>query len=593
MTQGAPPPKFEVNTIDVVSVESSKITGVSLYSGRAEITRLYALSVPTGQNQVKISGLPNVLDHSSLRVEGRGAATIHGVTIAATPVPPIASTSDALVALEHKKERVGKAIARCRKSIAALETFVSSVSTEKINVQDLGSVVNGYEAEGEKLDDKLLELEQLLLDVDKDITIERARLRGSSHRNHDLGQTATISVFAETGGDIELVLIYAVRRANWSATYDIRVDMQTKEKPVTLIYKAAILQSTGESWEDVPLTLETVTPSFGTSLPELTPWRLSVWKPPSGTRHTMSVEGGPVAAGTRVRYRLAATTARKVKGSSSAEGMDDGNEDLTSYFDMAASAPMQHAELNIAAQGAMSATYQVPGLISIPSDGQEHSVTIVQLQLDATMSRVSIPRAETRVHLKAKIKNASEYTLLRGNASVYVDGSFISKSTVPAVSPQENFDCPLGLDPSIRLTYPSVEKKASKSGFYSKTSTQVFTQRITVHNTRSDSIEDLKIVDHIPVSEDSQITVKLNTPALTVLTNTGTLGGKNARPDPVKIAEGVIAQWDGAEEAEADFGSLGKDGKLNWVCTVPAQGKLNLQLQWEVSSPASVTVTGL
>ncbi|KAL0946102.1 hypothetical protein HGRIS_012367 [Hohenbuehelia grisea] len=239
-------PKFEVNTIDLVSVESSKITSVSLYSGRAEITRLYNLNVPTGQNPVKISGLPNVLDSSSLRVEGRGAATIHGVAIASTPVPPVASTSDALVSLEHKKARLNKALARCQKSIASLETFVGSVSSVKVNVQDLGSVVEKYEAEGEKLDDRLLELAQLLKDVDKDITAEKARLRGSSHRNQELGQTATISVFVQTGGDIELVLIYAVRRANWSATYDIRVDMQTKEKPVMLIYKAAIWQTTGE-----------------------------------------------------------------------------------------------------------------------------------------------------------------------------------------------------------------------------------------------------------------------------------------------------------------------------------------------------------
>ena len=42
------------------------------------------------------------------------------------------------------------------------------------------------------------------------------------------------------------------------------------------------------------------------------------------------------------------------------------------------------------------------------------------------------------------IKNASDYTLLAGQASVYVDGSFISRSDVPAVSPQESFDCPLG-----------------------------------------------------------------------------------------------------------------------------------------------------
>ena len=35
-------------------------------------------------------------------------------------------------------------------------------------------------------------------------------------------------------------------QANWAAGYDIRVDTQTKDKSITLVYKAAITQNTGE-----------------------------------------------------------------------------------------------------------------------------------------------------------------------------------------------------------------------------------------------------------------------------------------------------------------------------------------------------------
>jgi hypothetical protein len=62
------PPPFKLgDAIELNSVEDSKIVGVSVYPGRAEVTRLFKLEVQTGQNQVHINGLPGVLDDDSFR----------------------------------------------------------------------------------------------------------------------------------------------------------------------------------------------------------------------------------------------------------------------------------------------------------------------------------------------------------------------------------------------------------------------------------------------------------------------------------------------------------------------------------------------
>ncbi|RXW13249.1 hypothetical protein EST38_g12604 [Candolleomyces aberdarensis] len=270
---------------------------------------------------------------------------------------------------------------------------------------------------------------------------------------------------------------------------------------------------------------------------------------------------------------------------------------------------IQHRGLEVSSKGNITATFSVPGLMTIPSDNVAHKVTIVKLSLDATMEWVSVPKRDAKVHLKAVVKNASEYTLLRGPASVYVDGSFISRSDVPPVSPEEAFDCPLGLDPSIRVIYHPLAKKLSQSGFMSRTRHYVFSQRITVHNTKSLAIDNLTIVDQIPVSEESSITVKLLSPPLSLpdLSATGTASSNSFLKDtkenklgvrvplPVKVSHGVVAQWDGVDDVNSDDGveNLGKDGKLNWVCSSPSQGKITLTLQWEVSAPlSSVDITG-
>jgi hypothetical protein len=126
---------------------------------------------------------------------------------------------------------------------------------------------------------------------------------------------------------------------------------------------------------------------------------------------------------------------------------------------------MKHEEAAVMSTGNVNATFRVPGLVTIPCDGAAHNFTIVELPPQAVMSWVAVPKREAKTHLtvrgrappssflcmyletdlsQAHITNASEYTLLSGTANVYVDGSFIARSTVPPVSSQESFDCPLG-----------------------------------------------------------------------------------------------------------------------------------------------------
>ena len=63
----SPPPPDPAHVINLSSDNDSKILNVNLYSGRAEITRLYTFDVRVGLNNVCVTGLPNVLDDQSLR----------------------------------------------------------------------------------------------------------------------------------------------------------------------------------------------------------------------------------------------------------------------------------------------------------------------------------------------------------------------------------------------------------------------------------------------------------------------------------------------------------------------------------------------
>ncbi|KAK7043145.1 hypothetical protein VNI00_008499 [Paramarasmius palmivorus] len=615
----------EINTVSLPPSDS-KILGVSLYRNRAEITRLYKLKVKKGQNHVKINWLPWDMDTESLRVEGRGKATIQDVNLSVNPPESESGSTTTLDELESKKTRIEKALERCKKSIASLETFLGTVSAQHTKSGDLVSVMKDYDTSAGELDEKLLGLQQQLKDVEKEIQVERKKVAPKAP--YERGRHASIGVVAEEDSDVELILLYAVTGATWKAGYDIRVDTDGSEKPVKLIYKAIVSQATTELWENVPLTLETANPTYGLSLPTLHQWNVSVYKPAPPPPPPAPAPMAAVAAMPRARK-----LGRSAFFSASADSAEE------SFGGPA----MDYATSRVESKGSMSATFRVPGLVTIPSDGGERSFTIVELELNALMTWFSIPNIDTRVHLKAKVHNESEYTLLPGRASVYVDGSFISKSDIPAVSPLEKFDCPLGLDPSVRITYHPLSKKSTTSGFYQKSTSYVYVQRLTVHNTKVSRVPLLKVVDRIPVSEDSQITVKLVNPPLKVPTsvskpqpvagsseaatttesNEGTSskrlsilsssGGStlksaersggalasiqevvasSAGPN-VKVSEGVVAQWDGADDSSVDVDALGKNGKIDWLCDIPAGEKVNLTLQWEVSMPVKTQVVGL
>lgn len=170
--------------------------------------------------------------------------------------------------------------------------------------------------------------------------------------------------------------------ATWTAGYDIRAYTDSPQQPVRINYKAVISQKTGEvsdhtlmvrlslmifavlkNWQNAPITLETSQPTFGVELPTLNPWTIS---------HTMPIKKGKGGA---KRYR-------KVIPS-------DG--DLS--FE-------EHETAGVTSQGHVVATFRIPGESNIPSSEEEHSVTIAQLDLEATLSWICIPKGDIRVHMK-------------------------------------------------------------------------------------------------------------------------------------------------------------------------------------------------
>ena len=144
-----------------------------------------------------------------LRVEGRGAATIHDVTLSRIPQTERRSSSARLEELVTEKDLAEKALVRCKKGLASLEVYVSSINVQHTDVADLDIVIEHYDKAAEKLDKKIVGLEKTIKKISQDIEKERTELQGSP-RDAKLGLRAAIGVFAATEGQVEIALIYGV-----------------------------------------------------------------------------------------------------------------------------------------------------------------------------------------------------------------------------------------------------------------------------------------------------------------------------------------------------------------------------------------------
>jgi DNA repair exonuclease SbcCD ATPase subunit len=143
----------------------------------------------------------------SNRVEGRGTATIHDVTISKIVPPPIATTSAALTSLLAQQKQSEKALARAQKSLTSLETYLESVNSAHVNVSKLEDVVHHYDATAEELDNKVTKLEEQLEELKTAMKAEQAKLSGPTG-NEKLDLRARISVFADFEGEVKIALIY-------------------------------------------------------------------------------------------------------------------------------------------------------------------------------------------------------------------------------------------------------------------------------------------------------------------------------------------------------------------------------------------------
>ncbi|SPO01470.1 uncharacterized protein DNG_04143 [Cephalotrichum gorgonifer] len=224
----------------------------------------------------------------------------------------------------------------------------------------------------------------------------------------------------------------------------------------------------------------------------------------------------------------------------------------------------------------LTTTYDLPGSKTLPPRSLATKQRIARVAFSGVVfNHTVVAKYKPVAYLKAKIRNSSKLTLLRGPAGLTLDGSFMGRTRLPRCSAGDSFLLSLGIDPDMHVTYPKPQVRRSTSGFLAKEDSSVYSRAITLVNTRAGAAGDsasIYVLDQVPVSEDAGLRVEVISPK-----------GMN---NPSGAITGVPARGPEDKDWGKAVAKMKKGGEVEWEVTLKAGKGVKLALEYEVACPA-------
>jgi uncharacterized protein (TIGR02231 family) len=529
----------------------SRITDVTVYADRAQVTRTASVQLQSGEQQLRFAHLADLLERNSLQVDGTGDFVLRDVAFAsehfaATPDSRRKEFADQRRKLDETlRELDGK-----QKLVVSEKAFLDGIAQKLTGITEKSAppefdpdrwieMVKFYRIRLEALDAENRALDKATRDTKDEIGKIDAQMADLGREVSKKRNVVDVTVEAEEATEGTLSLSYIVYGPSWIPLYDLRVSRDEKKMHVT--YSGMVSQNTGEDWEEVAVSLSTAQPSVGGEEPKLDPWRIDYYRPES--MPTGLIAPRPAAApggGTELQETTMVTVA-----SAAAETLAEPPQTMI----------VEEAKVQT---GATSVVFAAGSRASIPSDNNPHRVSIMMQDFDAEFRYSTVPKLAPFAYLKAKVSNETNYPFLPGEANVFFDGGFVCNSSLEFVAPGQEFTTSLGIDEAIEVERKLLKQYQKDEGVISKKTKLVFEWQIEITNHRKTD-EEIHLRDQLPISGNKEIVVELMEP-------------KMGRPDS-------------PERNEHDY--------LTWKLELGAGQEVRIPLTFTIEYPQGEKIRGL
>ncbi len=484
-------------------VVKTKISSVTVFRDRAQVTRTFTGELSEGEKDLIFDNLPENIESQSIIVNGTGNGVLKDIKIRRKE---FAGSNDSISNyLNRRKELyqdsillVEDILKRCSSERQFVENIAAKVTergaAEQVSAPELDknkwlNMVEFYRNRLESLSSEMRSASKRKQALSDTLAVIERRLSDLNRNERSERNQAVVSLTMKKAGKIDLELSYIVYGPSWTPAYEMRV--LSDKKVLLMTYKGSLRQSTGEDWKNANIKLSTATPHIGGNQPELTPWYIRIDEP------YMDLS---------VRKRLSKSAAPAMMN----QMMTMDAEMEFKREEIKEAAPMVFREAEVES-GATAVVFAIPGLNTINSDSEEHTVTIMATEFPAHFRYSAVPKLSQYAYLKAKVKNTTSFPLLPGSSSIFLDNSFVSKSEMKLVAPEEEFWTFLGVDEAVKIEYKLINRMRRNEGVIAKKDRIVFEYQINVTNNRK-SEEEIVIWDQLPISGSEEIKVELIEP---------------------------------------------------------------------------------
>ena len=154
----------------------------------------------------------------------------------------------------------------------------------------------------------------------------------------------------------------------------------------------------------------------------------------------------------------------------------------------------------------MNVLYELNYQQSIYSQEKEQYVVLDKKEVDVEYKYHTVPKVSNQAYLLAFIGNWQSLNLVSGVANIFFEDNYIGKTNIESNYLKDKFPISLGVDERIVVKKVKQEDKTN-SKFLNTNKWENESYVINVRNNTKEAI-DIEILDQIPISENSKISVK-------------------------------------------------------------------------------------